>query len=825
MAPSSPAVPAPDPAPARLDEADAVIKSWKTFSGVYKAKRLIFNKRWTKMTTARRVGIVKKHWLPLKMPSNHRPDLDNSALWRAHGVFKLAKADSFDAPDMDSLLWPYFNQETLKSPGQALVQLMESRSDLHPRLFSRLDLINPVNRKLQDAFGFTIAKPGWSEAIRLADIDSQGDSQDPDSSYGGLISVSDETNMYALLAIQVFSEQEGIRVMKVQKKIYDFLGQICEEVVQPEDTSRGKATRASARRAAKSSGEPSESAHDVIIKPVLNFEPSDPTKRKELQEYLKLHHDLDAYSHPAEVDWEYLGVLAHNQLRISEDRLRSLKEDPRRFLEYMVSVRDHSRYMLHYYHSGKRDPLVAKGTDLGNTERCAQHIKTAFSTLTDAVDTWQAIFTLIEKLRGMRNDYDGPHVDLLENSDDYAASILSIMRIGTHYKSNSSDLLQAIRCSENMRKYFRINDHNHAIEPWGTGQPKSIEGRDLYALASTLSDDNTRDIFTEWTLFEEIYALLRDNDQVSNPYLMSLAEDLNSLSSVMLVLERVWHSTRRYDLDVNAFDLIYGAIDYTVPSQKLRDLDVLVATGVLQTLVHGHLKRPLIDSFVYKKSDRMARRDYEASKAAVANLADFWDAAEATLSRAGALSQAVRELLDTAQPLTVSRPDHPDTSTKKTTKSSAKDTTASETPSAFTTGSNEPQRITFEERRVKEKTRPAVALTLHEPPNPAALPAPAVYPDIQLPLEHYNTIQMLMGPVTEALPGTVPWNAVVSCLVAIGFSYNTGHGSARIFEPSEALMASQVSDILSIFFHLPNVAYFAESVCIFLGHQHTSLTA
>lgn len=158
MASSEPTVPAPDPAPARLEEADAVIKSWKTFSGVYKAKRLIFNTRWTKMTSARRFGIVKKHWLLLKMPSRHRPDLDNAALWRAQGMHKLAMASPFDAPVMDSLLWPYFNQETLTSPGQALVQLMESRSDIHPRLFSRLDLMNPVNKRLQDNFGITIAK-------------------------------------------------------------------------------------------------------------------------------------------------------------------------------------------------------------------------------------------------------------------------------------------------------------------------------------------------------------------------------------------------------------------------------------------------------------------------------------------------------------------------------------------------------------------------------------------------------------------------------------------------------------------------------------------
>lgn len=338
------------------------------------------------------------------------------------------------------------------------------------------------------------------------------------------MSVSDETSMDALLAIKVFSEQEGIRVMKVQKKIYDFLGQVCEEVVKAEGTSRGTpaATRASASRAAKSPDETSESAHAVILKPILDFEPSDPTKGKELQEYLKIHHDLDAYSHPAEVAWECLGVLAHNQLRISEDRLRSLKKDPKRFLDYIQQVRDHSRSMLRLYPSDQPDPLVDKGTDLVNKERCAQHLQTAFSTLTDAVDTWQAIFTLIEKLRGMRNDYDGPHVDLLENSDEYAANIMGIIRIGTHYKSNSFDVLWAIRCSENMKDHFIINEPTQAVEPWGPGKPKSIAGRDLFALASTLSNDNTRKIFTEWTLFEEIYSLLRDNDKLSDPFLMGL---------------------------------------------------------------------------------------------------------------------------------------------------------------------------------------------------------------------------------------------------------------------------------------------------------------
>lgn len=800
MTSPTPSVLSPNSAPARLEEADAVIKSWKTFSGVYKAKRHLFNKKWTQMTRARRIGIVKKHWLPLALPARHRPDLDKSVLWRAQGTRKLAGSLPFDEPDMDSLLWPYFNQETLTSPDQALGHLMESRSDLHPRMFSRLDVVNPVNQRLQIFFGLHEAQPGQDPVTRLANVDFQDVSQDLDSSYGGLMYIPDEMSIDALLAIDNFSEQQGIRVMKVQRKIYDFLGQVCDEVVHAEVTSRGTAPRPSksASGAAELPNEPSEVAHAVILKPTLDFDPSDPTQEKKLQGYLKLHHDLDAYSHPAEVDWEYLGVLAYNQLRISEDRLRSLKEDPERFLDYLLQVRDHSRSMLRYFFSNQKDPLVEKGTDLVNKERCAQHLQTALSTLTDAVDTWQAIFTRIEKLRGMRNDYDGSHIDLMEDSDEYTTTIAALIRIGNHYKSNSVDLLQAIRCSENMRAYYVIYEATQKVESWAE-KPKSNAARDLFALATTLTDDATREIFTEWTLFEEIYALLQANDRIADPYLMSIAEDLNSLSSLMLVLERVWHTTRRYDLDSDALGLVQGALDYTLPLQRLRNMTPFIATEVLQSLVHGYLKLPLADNYFYKKRGRMVRKDYEANEVALTNLAEFWNAAEAILGDVGAISQTVRELLATAQPLTVTRPDRPSQGTSRTTRtSSAQEIQTSGVSSAFTTGSDEPKRITFEERRVKEKTRPEVPVTELEPP-PAALPAPAVYPDIQLPLEHYNTIQMLMGPSTEARPGTIPWNAVVGCLVAMGFNYSTGHGSARIFQPSEALMASQVSDIVLFF--------------------------
>lgn len=803
------------PAAAKLAEADAVIKSWKKFSGVYKAKRHIFHTKWTGMSGARRVGIVKKHWLPLLMPSRRRPDLDKAALWRAPGVQKLAKPYPFHQPVMEDLLWPFFNQETLTSPEQALVQLMETRSNIHPRSFSRLDLMNPVNKKLQVHFKLDIALPQWSQDARLADIDLQGDSKDPDSSYGDLVPVLDAMSMHALLAIESFSEQEGIRVMKVQKKIYDFLGHVFEEVVQAEVTSRGTAPRPSASGVAKSSNETTELASTVILKPTLDFEPSDPTRRRELQNYLMLHHDLDPYSHPAEVDWECLGVLAHNQLRISENRLRSFKEDPEMFLAYIQQVRDHSLSMLTFYPGNEKDSLVEKRIDLEHTERCAQHLRTAFSTLTDAVDTWQAIFTLVEQLRGMRNDYDGSHLDLLEDSDEYAANILGIIRIGNHYKSNSVDLLRAIRCSENMRDYFVISEDTGAVRTNGNTKPKNNAARDLFALASTLNHDSTRNIFTEWTLFEEIYTLLQANDRLADPYLMSIAEDLNSLSSVMMVLERVWHSTHRYDLDINSLDLVRGALDYTTPLQRLRALDPFATNGVLQNLVHGHLKRPLRDNYYYKKQGRMARRDYDANETAVTNLAGFWAAAEPMLGGASALSETVRELLHSAQPLTVTRPDRSDrAATAKTSSTSSSSAAAAQgtTPSnisssAFTAGGDDhhqPGRITFEERRSKEKTRPAVTLTLVEPPAPAALPAPADYPPIQLPPQHYNTVQMLMGPSTEARSGTISWAAVVGCLAAMGFGYRTGQGSGRVFHPSDALMATQVSAICStcLFFNL-----------------------
>lgn len=783
----------PQPNAARLKEADAVIKSWKTFSRIYKSRRSTFQRKWTKLSNSRKIGIVKKHWLPLAMPTQHRPDLDNSALWRAPGVQNLLHPEPFDEPEMDKLLWPYFNIETLTTSDRALSQLMESRSDIHPRVFSRLDLINPVNKKLHAHFGLDIKPSRGNSSTQFSDIDPQArDAEDPDSSYGDLISISNASIMNALQTIESFSEQEGVRVMEVQKKIYDFLGKVCDEVLEAEDTGRGTASRASTSGAASSPDEDAAGEPTLPLKPALDFEPSDPAQEGALQHYLKLHHDLDPYSHPAEVDWEYLGVLAHHQLRISEDRLRSLKEDPGKFLEYLQHVRDHSQSMLVYHPSGQGDPLVKKGTDLVNKERCALHLQTAFSTLTDAVDTWQAIFTLVEKLREMRHKHDGPHVDLLENSDEYAAYMLGIIRAGHHYKSNSVDLLRAMRCSETMRGYFRVSQINWDIELLGP-KPKNNAERELVALASTLSNNTIRGVFGEWTIFEEIYDLVKSKSRITNPYLAGIAQDLNSLGSVMLVPERVWHSTHRYDLDINAVDLVRGALDYARPLQRLRDLDKSDANGVLQNLVQDYLKRPLKDHFTFKTQGRMAKRDYDANAEALTNLAGFWDAAEVMLGTedVGALSDTVKELLATAQPLTVARPDQrTSTATTRTTKMTTSEEAAGS--SVFYTGGNDTPRMTFEERRVKEKTRPEVILTLDVPP-PAAPPVPAVYPDIQLPLQHYNTIRMLMGPAIAARPGTIPWAAVVGCLVAMGFNYNTGQGSARVFEPSVALMESQVS--------------------------------
>lgn len=791
----------PAPGAARLQDADVVINSWRTFSGVYKARRSIFRTKWTRLSNARKIGIVKNHWRPLVMPTRHRPDLDNAALWRASGSRKLLRPLPIDEPAMDNLLWPYFNIETITNPDMALLQLMESRSDLHPRVFSRLDLINPVNKRIQMHFGYDIKYSQWTDTTQFADIDPRGNVDDTDSSYGDLVPVSNAGIMDALKSIDSFSEREGIRVIKVQKQIYSFLSGVCDEVLASTATGRGAAPRAGTGETAEPPGDDWETAEaDFLSKPLLDFEPSDPANGEALQRYLKLHHDLDPYSHPTEVDWEYLSVLAGHRLRVSEDRLRGLKEDPGKFLDFLQQVRDHSQFMLSFHPSNLGDTLVEKGTDLANKQRCSQHIKTALVTLTDAVDTWQAIFTLVEKLRAMRQDYDGPHVDLLENSDEYAANILGIIRAGIHYRANSFELLRAIQCSQAMRNYFRVSEQTFDVEALGPQKPNNNAERDLSALASTLSSDTARDVFGEWTLFEEIHTLIQANARIRTPYLAAIAEDLNSLSSVMLVLERVWHSTGRYDLDLNSLDLVRGGLDYAQPLERLRNLDASDTNGVLQNLVSDHLKRPLQNNYAFKTRGRMTRRDYDANENAVQNLFAFWDAAEVMLRAedVGALSDTVRDLLETAQPLTVTRPDRRASATARTT---AAGTGA--VASSFPTGGDDTPRMTFEERRVKEKTRPEFALTLAPPPAAAAAAAAIIYPNIQLPLRHYNTIQILMGPGTVARPGTIAWGAVVGCLVAMGFSYNTGQGSARVFEPSAALMDSQVSLFLPIVAPLP----------------------
>ncbi|KAJ4418578.1 hypothetical protein N0V82_005463 [Gnomoniopsis sp. IMI 355080] len=710
-----------------------------------------------------KIDILKTHWLPLVMPTRHRPDLDNAALWRAQGSEKLLQPVPFDEPGIENSLWPYFNLETLTSPDKALLQLMESRSDLHPRFFTRLDLIDPINKRLQSHFGIDIEPSRWNSLARFAGFDPRaGDMRDPDSSYGALISVSNASVMNALQTIESFSEQEGDRVMKVQRRIYDYLGKICDDVLEEEEEAPGQGTtpRATASGAAKppdTKRRKQETSENVLrLKPILDFEPSDPNKEEALQRYLKLHHDLDPYSHPAEVDWEYLGVLAHHQLHISEGRLRGLKENPGKFLDYLQQVRDHSTSMLIFHPSNDEDSLVKKGTDLVNKKRLAQHLQTAFSTLTDAVDTWQTIFSLVEKLRDMRHGHDGSHVDLLENSDEYATYMLGIIRAGHHYKSNSVDLKRTIGCSQYMRGYFRISEITFDIEPLGPLKPKNNAERTLIALASTLGNQTTRDVFGEWTIFEEVHALLKGNPRLSTPYLAGIAQDLNSLSS------------------------------------RLRELNVEDAHGVLQSLVQDYLKRPLKDNYTFKTQGRMSKRDYEANEKALGNLAGFWDAAEVMLGteEVAALSDTVKELLAEAQPLTVPKPPSAAKKKTKTTTNTLAKTEVGSSTFTTTGSSNDTPRMTFEERRVKEKTRPEIVLRLAVPA-PAALPAHAVYPNIQLPLQHYNTIQMLMGPNSAARPGTISWAAVVGCLGAMGFSYNTSQGSARVFVPSTTLMASQ----------------------------------
>lgn len=396
-----------------------------------------------------RTNLLKKFWPD--MPSQRRSDLNATAAWRAPTLDKLRAP--WPLPDTPAsraqdniMLYPEFSTDALANHNSTFLQLMESRANSHPQIFSKLDLVNPVNVNLQEARKFILPKARpVKTGMTFAELHRFGN---PDN-YGQLVVSRNPQESQTLSDLEFNTVNEGNRVLDVQEKIYTLLEGICGDLTDEKNNKRYAAR---------------DEDTETAWKPVPVEDPQEVNKEQELREYLQLHHDLQPYSEPDNVDWDYIVALSETRLRIAENTLIGIKESPAKFVNWLMETRNHDPRML-LTADGIADELVRGGKDLMNGTRMASYLADGLVMLINRIEIWQRIYTLaVQSIQ--------PEVtDDVVTTRDYHANIFAILCVAPYYNNFRDHFITAIQASPGMRDFFSKEADDYLGTPF-TGKGK-----------------------------------------------------------------------------------------------------------------------------------------------------------------------------------------------------------------------------------------------------------------------------------------------------------------------------------------------------------------
>ncbi|KAK5454122.1 hypothetical protein LTS15_006122 [Exophiala xenobiotica] len=192
----------------------AIFGARDKISQILHGREALLRKRWAKKTHEQRRRVLQSAWPDI--PSRHRPDVQGileSLYPTKKSLFTPLEAD---AP----YKWPHLNSEDLVQ-GQSLLLLLNSRGRNHPGLFAHADLASCRVGLLSGKI-----KTAWCPDGLMMLV-----GQDAPETYGAYIHHA--TNPYPFLPFApgvVFGVGEGLLVLEVQQKLYEFLLECCGKI-------------------------------------------------------------------------------------------------------------------------------------------------------------------------------------------------------------------------------------------------------------------------------------------------------------------------------------------------------------------------------------------------------------------------------------------------------------------------------------------------------------------------------------------------------------------------------------------------------------------
>ncbi|OTA94141.1 hypothetical protein M434DRAFT_30313 [Hypoxylon sp. CO27-5] len=724
----------------------AVPRIWKHFEkiqDIIERHESLIHRRWHKKSKAARHSVLKRAWgSSPPMATKHRPDVVDIRSRRVQSV------------ERSHFMWPHINLEDLEKT-EPLLLLLNARGRNSPSTFAFTDLEHAM-------FGYR---------------------EDDNDAYQRLQNCRD------------LSPGEGLWVLEIQDRLYQFLLEICKEILHDLDLE-----------------------DEQLRTFPIPEEPALPTNSRignALTKSLMVTRYEATYHLPSRLDVRRIQSLISAKLSEAEDRLSALREDPG-FFAYKISEMYQHRPEHLLSPGGEHHPLV-KTEDGRNVLMAITTMQIATYSMAD-VEIWAFIYEKANSLAAMKEKlFDGadkkiqPEEDLPpELAEELYSFIFHLdqfmdpfMTRAERVANGSPTLRHLIRCDPD--KVSSEAFHGDGDIDFDRSSVKATELEcDYIWVLKNMSNKRFRLNLGVHACVEELERIASDpkGRKLVTTYMAEYYSDICIMTECRRQIELFQPRAATFDAAMDKSEMRLRL--QTLGQQTIDALDPLLKFRLdLDTCTTGSA----IVKMKYPVEKRPSKSNIEAIQAAETALDSFWEKVITELGQAGLWEGRLKEVLLRKPERTADYVETP-----KSDKNISDDTTV-ETfrGNSLGQGDAEPRSWLVATPKVKQKTRPLeqpvqedVAGEANDgnPPDDEGKPPKPIFEVDKRAKKVFSMLFYDPSVSRSKLPGEIPWGEFLYAMHHVGFGVEKLGGSRWQFTPGPTLKGEEYSR--GIQFHEPH---------------------
>ena len=560
---------------------NAIFTARDKVQNILKNREVILRRRWAKRSKEQRAKVLRAAWPDI--PNNHRPDIQELL-----DTVNPTKTQSSKTLRTDAIYkWPHLSVEDL-AHSKTLLLLLNSRGHNSPDVFAHADLescrLGTVNDKIKTAW-----LPKYAMVIM---------GQETPKTYGTLVRLEEEPEAFLLWNAGVhFNVAEGLLILEIQSKLYDFLLHCCLQLfsdVPPNDL--------------------------ISIHVVQQPEPE--PLESNAASYLDLSSVVAEapFRVPNTLDTCRLLQLIESKRAAAEDHVWAIQEDPGYFREALVMRARHRKEHLRDEEGNTSPDLDSQ--DFWNTV-ILREVDAAFQGLLQWDSLYEHAKALHYKVPNGFETFD--HSQPLP--EDVDSIILNMLLLTNSFSiAHKYDLSGAIPASEEMGIHcIRLPDYEGTTVTCIGQTPKSDRLMRLFDYMFDADDTALCQVGLD-NLVNEVQRLIENNPKQSrrlSPFVSDLFLDLAFVANISRVLVGIFPWAASFERKMNQLvatpprhsqTMLSKRIYSTLPNVKTKN--GVAAEALLPLPIRTSLNYPIHRAYNEHNVDTLRHSEW--------NLDRFW---------------------------------------------------------------------------------------------------------------------------------------------------------------------------------------------------------